>query len=160
EEIELEVEPDWEKPIEEVVVEESYESEPEEPAYVEPEVVEEEDPAEVEPIAEAEERLTEEQALLRELTQLVSESLEDLKEVKEEIDEKPYLDKDGVPKKQQKPSGSTTATGTSLIDLIDEVVEDFRKDDSLSQVSDLLMREYFLVRVSPEGVMYERPRRT
>jgi len=100
---------------------------------------------------------TEEMALLKELTDSVSESLVELEEVKEEIEDTPYLDKDGLPKREpfklKEPTVKVEPKGTSLVDLIDEVTKGFEEGDSLSYLRSLFMREYFLVRVNPEGVI-------
>lgn len=107
--------------------------------------------------ASAEEDMTEEMALLKELTESVSESLKELTEVHEEIEETPYLDKDGLPKKSKltlkAPKEPVQAKGYAVGQVIEEISEEFKAGDSLSYMSDLFMREYFLVRVNPEGVI-------
>lgn len=119
------------------------------------EVVAEEEP-EGEPEGEPE-ITTEELALLKELTDSVSESLEELEVVKEEIEDTPYLDKDGLPKREplrlKEPTEKVEAKGTSLVDLITEVTQGFQDGDSLSYLNNLFMREYFLVRVNPKGII-------
>jgi len=100
---------------------------------------------------------SEEMALLKELTDSVSESLVELEEVKEEIEDTPYLDRDGLPKREplklKEPAVKVEPKGTSLVDLIDEVTKGFEDGDSLSYLRSLFMREYFLVRVNPAGVI-------
>ncbi|MEQ9188390.1 MAG: hypothetical protein RLP15_11690 [Cryomorphaceae bacterium] len=119
----------------------------EETAVAVPEVVPEEES----------EITTEELALLKELTDSVSESLEELEVVKEEIEDTPYLDKDGLPKREplrlKEPTEKVEAKETSLVDLIAEVTQAFQDGDSLSYLNNLFMREYFLVRVNPKGII-------
>jgi uncharacterized membrane protein len=96
-----------------------------------------------------------EQALLQELSSTLSEGLDQLRSAENRIEETPFIADDGLPKNT--PIAKTSRErikpkGASLIQLLDDFAKAFLYEDS-TLTGAMHMREYFLVRVNPEGVI-------
>ena len=106
-----------------------------------------------EPQPKANHELNKEQlALLSELSKTLEEGLNDLEVLHEEIDEKPVLDKDGFQKEELRIADSKEPfeiKNTPISGVIDDRLELFMRESDQS----LLLKEYFLLRINPDGVV-------
>ncbi|MDB4105572.1 hypothetical protein N9545_08605 [Salibacteraceae bacterium] len=101
------------------------------------------------PVPDADE---EQIAILSELSKTLSEGLTDLEILQEEINEKPVLDKEGFQKEEVllgEPKEAIEPKNTPVSAVIDDRLKLFKKEGE----SSLYLKEYFLLRVNPEGVV-------
>lgn len=92
----------------------------------------------------------EQKALLAELSKTLAEGLKDLEVLHEEIEEKPVLDKDGFQKDEIRiAEGAVEPKNEPVSRVIDDRLMLFKKEEAQT----LFLREYFLLRVNPDGVV-------
>lgn len=91
-------------------------------------------------------------SLLSELSKTLEEGLNDLEVLYEEIDEKPVLDKDGFQKDELRIADSKEGfeiKNEPISGVIDDHLALFKKEEDKS----LILKEYFLLRINPDGVV-------